>query len=819
MVHIAHCWWRRVAAILFITLVAAGCSDSTTGPEPPPQPTPDRIALSSDAVTLTYLGATATVIGEVRDTEGGLVSGAQVEWSSSQPSVATVVDGAIEAVGPGTAQIIASHGTLSASLDVSVDQQPSTLELLAGGGQAVPTGSPVPDPIRIRLLDAGGSPIAGYPLAVAPVSGDGSLTSTSIQTDAEGAAELPSWTLGPRVGPQSVLIEADDIRLIISVSAIASPATVAVPDAQILAAGHVHEEEATVDESQLVVILTDEGAFAHIPLMGDVPDLTVEGSARALRLWMAGVLGSDGEGPAGAGALPEYDPIIGIDVRALSNSTHRFRNDKSRAAALRLDGPNGQLERWLLPPRGSVFDVDLIGAFRGRSSLVSSLQSTEIDGEITGPTEVTGIGSVITGPFIAGSLPGAAWGAKRQQIQAGLDADRELFLAVNGFDIGHVSFELIRALVGVIPLECVEEFVAAILLEPALALAEGAFERMFEDLLIVGDPSGFLEDWVWSLTSALMACACDAVSASVCSVAGLVLDLLSVGALAIDLGIRSWDVLTTPSYQVAYLGLPPVHLPVPSIGRLRVGEPFEHVLEAEGGTGVYEWRLGPGALPPGVELDPTAGVLAGTPTGPGEFGVTIEARSGGLIGTLSLLLVVDGPGGDAEIEGSWQAVSIGGEPIPLLEDEWNNCETWLTELAWDFRGQGEFWLKAEEVVTCPSGVTTWMYVDSGTWERIGDDRVRVVLTHLRDFQDGELDWESTGREDVTILQTERIGEELHAWEAGFEDQRYRVVLERGSIDFPPLAPPASPALQGQSRPQRDRHSLLRLLGQARGGTP
>ena len=42
------------------------------------------------------------------------------------------------------------------------------------------------------------------------------------------------------------------------------------------------------------------------------------------------------------------------------------------------------------------------------------------------------------------------------------------------------------------------------------------------------------------------------------------------------------------------------------------------------GTPPWRWRSVRGSLPPGIELDPS-GVLAGTPTAPGQFHFTLEA--------------------------------------------------------------------------------------------------------------------------------------------------------------------------------------------------
>ena len=63
--------------------------------------------------------------------------------------------------------------------------------------------------------------------------------------------------------------------------------------------------------------------------------------------------------------------------------------------------------------------------------------------------------------------------------------------------------------------------------------------------------------------------------------------------------------------------------------RAILDDPFELPLVARNGDGDYDWLLTDGALPDGLTLDPTTGIVAGTPTAPGEFTFTVQLNDGG----------------------------------------------------------------------------------------------------------------------------------------------------------------------------------------------
>ena len=82
--------------------------------------TPASITLSPDSVTLEAVGDTVRITAVVRDTNGDVITGAAVAWSSSDPGIASVDGGLVTAAALGTATVTASAGDLSASAAVVV---------------------------------------------------------------------------------------------------------------------------------------------------------------------------------------------------------------------------------------------------------------------------------------------------------------------------------------------------------------------------------------------------------------------------------------------------------------------------------------------------------------------------------------------------------------------------------------------------------------------------------------------------------------------------------------------------------------------------
>ncbi|MCG3164638.1 MAG: hypothetical protein POELPBGB_00397 [Bacteroidia bacterium] len=90
---------------------------------------------------------------------------------------------------------LASFGPAVFETEKLIYRKPDKIERTSGDNQTGEPNQPLPQPIKVRVLDSQGAPQKDVPVYFAVTSGGGSISPTSILTDANGYAEA-SWTLG-----------------------------------------------------------------------------------------------------------------------------------------------------------------------------------------------------------------------------------------------------------------------------------------------------------------------------------------------------------------------------------------------------------------------------------------------------------------------------------------------------------------------------------------------------------------------------------------------------------------------------------------------
>lgn len=188
------------SAAWLLALTSCSGYESGTGPETP-QAT--SITISPNTVGLSFIGGTANLTATIRDQNGATFAGT-VTWSSDDPSVSLVSSGGVvTAVSNGTGTVRAVFGSLATTAAVTVQQVAVSLSTVSGDAQSAVAGSALADPVVVRALDQGGSAVQATTVTFAPTEGDGSVSASAVQTDANGDAST-TWTLGEAFGAQQL---------------------------------------------------------------------------------------------------------------------------------------------------------------------------------------------------------------------------------------------------------------------------------------------------------------------------------------------------------------------------------------------------------------------------------------------------------------------------------------------------------------------------------------------------------------------------------------------------------------------------------------
>jgi len=192
--------------------VRAGSSANPVAIEMPlthtgPGSTAVDVEISPDSI-VGLMGQTVNFTAEGRDDSSEDVPGAIIGFISRSPAVATIAS-----LGSGSVQLVGARGTswiiaelLDGAVDsayVRIDPRPTSMILESGNGQFTLQDTDFALPLRVRVRAADNLGVAGWPVNFAVTSGQGTLDSTLVHTDANGYAEV-NWTAGDSVGVATV---------------------------------------------------------------------------------------------------------------------------------------------------------------------------------------------------------------------------------------------------------------------------------------------------------------------------------------------------------------------------------------------------------------------------------------------------------------------------------------------------------------------------------------------------------------------------------------------------------------------------------------
>jgi hypothetical protein len=80
----------------------------------------------------------------------------------------------------------------------------------------------------------------------------------------------------------------------------------------------------------------------------------------------------------------------------------------------------------------------------------------------------------------------------------------------------------------------------------------------------------------------------------------------------------------------------------PSLRNGNIGQAYNEPVQATGGTGALTWSIVVGTLPQNLSLNPTTGVISGTPTAAGTSSFTVRvADTAGQVDTQALLILIN----------------------------------------------------------------------------------------------------------------------------------------------------------------------------------
>ena len=145
-------------------VLAVACGDDGTGPTPQRRvPVPTTVLVTPASVTMAAIDDTTRFSADVRDQDGGAMTGVAVNWLSDDLHVATVnATGRATATGNGTATITARVGGVSGTAAVTVEQEVAGITVSPDSSVLV-VGETLP--LKVSVVDGNGHSVEGAQVA------------------------------------------------------------------------------------------------------------------------------------------------------------------------------------------------------------------------------------------------------------------------------------------------------------------------------------------------------------------------------------------------------------------------------------------------------------------------------------------------------------------------------------------------------------------------------------------------------------------------------------------------------------------------------
>jgi len=157
------------------------------------------------------------------DARGHIVRGRAVAWTSDDSTIASVDSlGIVTGRNLGRAVVRAAVDDLTTAYAITVVATPAVVEAMDAESQHANAGTPLPQPVVVRVLSKKGRPVSGATVRFRSVDGMGSTEPATATTDNQGRARA-RWTLGDLAGVQRLLVTADGADSSATIAAEADP--------------------------------------------------------------------------------------------------------------------------------------------------------------------------------------------------------------------------------------------------------------------------------------------------------------------------------------------------------------------------------------------------------------------------------------------------------------------------------------------------------------------------------------------------------------------------------------------------------------------